>query len=73
MKTHRTALAPDIKLIFHGSIVQFYPVTKAGLQFLQDDVCSEGWQWMGRSLCVDHHMAPGLAEAAIEHGLELRR
>jgi len=52
-----------------GSIVQFY-LSDAALAWVNENVQTEGWQWMGkRMLCVDHRYAPGLGEALAEQGL----
>lgn len=61
----------DIRVINHGTIVQFMPLTPAGATFLQHELEHEGWQWMGRTLCVDPRYADGVATLAAEHGLEI--
>lgn len=59
----------DIRVEDHGTIATFTPVSDAGQDFLVNEVESEGWQWFGRALCVDHRMAGILATAAVAHGL----
>lgn len=61
----------DIRIIDQGSIVQFMPLTDDGAAFLQHSLDHEGWQWMGRSLCVDHRFANGVIELAVAEGLEI--
>jgi hypothetical protein len=52
-----------------GSIVQFY-LSDAAIIWVNENVHTEGWQWMGkRMLCVDHRYAEGLAIALDDAGL----
>lgn len=60
----------DLKVTDHGSVVQFFPLTDAGEAFLKN-IHTEGWQWMGNSLVVDHRAARNVVEAIINEGLEL--
>ncbi len=46
-----------------GSIVQFEPEGDFEYEWLVLSVDSEGWQWLGRTLCVDFHSAPELLGA----------
>lgn len=59
----------DVTVINCGSIVQFMATTNEGLAWLRDNTDSEGWQWMGRCLCVDHRYAGDLAHGLAEAGL----
>lgn len=61
----------DIEITNHGSIVGFRGLSEAGKTFLRDEVSSEGWQWLGDSLNVDHRMAEGLVEAIQNEGLNI--
>lgn len=65
------AQTPDIKITDEGSIVMFTPMTKAGEDWIQQNVEFESWQMMGPSLCVDHRPAQGLVEGMQEAGLTL--
>lgn len=60
----------DIMIIDQGSIVQLFPKSPAGVDFL-NSLDAESWQWMGASLCVDHRCAEGLLDFAVESGLDL--
>lgn len=55
----------------HGSIWGFQPITKVARDVIRDNVASEGWQWLGSSLCVDSRFGPGLVELLQGHGLEV--
>ena len=45
-----------------GSIVQFRAENKRELKYMQQNVQAEPWQWLGDTLCVDHHYASDLIE-----------
>lgn len=62
---------PDIDINDQGSIVMFTPRTDAGREWMDENVESEPWQWMGPSLCVDHRPAQDLVEGMQEAGLTL--
>lgn len=62
---------PDIHINDQGSIVVFTPLTKAGEDWIQQNVEFESWQMLGRGLCVDHRPAQGLVELIQEAGLTL--
>lgn len=60
----------DLQIINQGSLVGFrYMSTDAHAFLTGDEVVSEGWQWMGNTLYVDHRLAPVLMDGCIEHGL----
>ena len=61
----------DIKIVNHGSVLAFHPVSPQGKQWLETKCDSEPWQWFGGSLCVDHRIAPGLAQAAESDGMRI--
>lgn len=60
---------PDITLNNAGSMIGFTGTTQEGAAWLKHEVESEGWQWLGHTLYVDHHYAPELAFLAQNHGL----
>ena len=43
----------DVIYADQGSVVQITPVSPAAKEWIDDNVASEGWQWLGRSLCID--------------------
>ena len=43
----------DVTYADQGSVVQITPVSPAAKEWIDDNVASEGWQWLGRSLCID--------------------
>jgi hypothetical protein len=63
----------DISINIAGSMIGFTGTTEAGHEFLAHEVESEGWQWLGHTLYVDHHFAPELILIAqSKHGLEVQ-
>jgi len=56
---------PQFVIEDEGTIVVITPTTPAALAWLREHTVSEGWQWLGSSLCVDHRPAQALV-AAIE-------
>jgi hypothetical protein len=62
---------PDITTNIAGSMIGFTGITDAGKLWLASEVQSEGWQWLGHTLYVDHRFAPELALAAENFGLDV--
>jgi hypothetical protein len=59
----------DLTVRNEGTIVQIIPNTLLARNWISENVQSEGWQWLGMTLCVDHRMAGPLLEGAILDGL----
>jgi len=59
----------DVTIGLEGTLVTFTPETDEARRFFREEVCSEGWQWLGPTLAVDHRLASDLVEAAEEAGL----
>lgn len=62
----------DVVIQNEGTIWMFIPITKKAKRWIRDHVSSEPWQWLGRSLCVDHRYGPDLAGGMADAGLNLR-
>jgi len=58
-------MAADVTVIDHGSVVQFGPFSDRGREWVDENVETEGWQWLGNTFSVDHRYAPQLL-----HGFE---
>lgn len=67
MTTEADIIATDC-----GSIVQLRGITVAGKDFIDNDLQSEGWQWMGDRLCVDHRIFEDVYQIATDCGLVVR-
>jgi hypothetical protein len=62
----------DFQVENHGSVWMFTPLTLAAKKFLDENVASEGWMWMGNSLCVDHRPALDFVSYLEEEGFTVR-
>jgi hypothetical protein len=65
----QAAKVPDLYVQNDGSIFVAHPLTPAGKKFLQHECTSEGWQWLGEALAVDHHMIGAIVQVARDQGL----
>jgi hypothetical protein len=45
--------------------------TGAARSWADEYLDTEGWQWMGNTLWVDHRVAPNLVRLAGHHGLSV--
>lgn len=63
--------AADVLITNHGSVVQFWPLTPAATEWIDDNVSLESWQWLGASFNVDWRYADPLMEGMHEAGLTL--
>ena len=61
--------SPDFLVGDHGSIITITPVSEEGKAWIDENVESESWQWLGSSLCVDHGLAGPLLAGISEAGL----
>jgi hypothetical protein len=59
---------PDFEIRNEGNVFLFTPLTGVCLQWLEENVVSGGWQWLGRSLAVDYRYAQQLRAGLIEAG-----
>ena len=44
-------------------------LTKEAEQWIEDNVCTEPWQWLGDNLAVDHHFVYDICVGMQEAGL----
>jgi hypothetical protein len=63
----------DFRITDDGSVVGFKPVSEAALDWINENVESEPWQWLGNALWVDHRMAQPLLDGIIEAGFEVEQ
>jgi hypothetical protein len=52
-----------------GSLVGFTVRTNEAREWFADNVASDGWQWMGSTIWIDHRYAPAIADGISEAGL----
>jgi hypothetical protein len=63
----------DFCIADHGSIVTIRPVSETARQWLDDNVASEPWQWLGGALCAEHRFACDLIDEIATSGFEISR
>ena len=51
-----------------GSVVQFIPENQVEIDWINDQVYADDFQWIGTTLVVDHHMAQDLIWAITDAG-----
>lgn len=61
----------DFSVTNQGSVIGITPLTDAASEWIDDNVHSEGWQWMGSTLYVDARFADALVEGMMADGLEM--
>lgn len=59
----------DILVHDHGSVVGFTPISLAASSWIDENVQTEDWQWMGPCLYVDRRPAADLLDAMLNAGL----
>lgn len=61
----------DFRLTDCGSIVALTPLTSEAEEWLNDNVHSEAWQWMGSSLCIEPRYAMDIAAGMDRDGFTI--
>lgn len=61
----------DIRIINQGTVTGMRPLSEEAKQWMDDNVHSEGWQWLGKTLWVDHRYVDNLIDGMIAGGLSL--
>lgn len=56
-------MAPDFIVTNAGTTILIRPVTPAAKGWIEDNVETEPWQWLGDSFGCDHRPGWGLVEA----------
>jgi hypothetical protein len=64
-------MSVDFRIEDHGSIVVVQPLTPQAGEWIEENVPTEPWQWLGGGLCVEHRYAEPLIEGIVEDGLSL--
>ena len=58
----------DFRIENHGSIIAITPMSEAARAWVNENLQTEPWQWLGGSLCVDWRMAEPIFAALNEVG-----
>ena len=61
----------DFQIADHGSIISIKPVSEAARTWVDENVVSEPWQWLGGALCVDTRYACDLINELAAEGFEI--
>jgi hypothetical protein len=61
----------DFQIADHGSIISIKPVSEAARSWVDENVVSEPWQWLGGALCVDVHCGCDLINEIAAEGFEI--
>ena len=61
----------DFQIVDHGSIISIKPVSEAGRAWVEENVVSEPWQWLGGALCVDIRCAGTLIDEMAAEGFDI--
>ncbi len=54
-----------------GSIVQFVPRTNEAVDWVDENLEVESWQYMGAAICLDHRMAQDVLIGIVTDGLTI--
>jgi hypothetical protein len=63
---------PDVLVANAGTVFAFCPLTTRAKGWIDENVQTESYQWLGNVLVVEHRYAWGLAEGMIDSGLVLQ-
>lgn len=61
----------DLRILDHGTVVQFWPVSERGREWLSTQLVTEPWQWLGNTVSVEHRYALDIAQGAVSDGLDV--
>ena len=68
-KKPESIITPDVQVGGGGTIYTVRPLTDAGRAWIEANVQSEDWQWLGSALCVEHRYIANLIEGMKADGL----
>jgi hypothetical protein len=61
----------DILIHNRGSMFGFQPTSDVGRTWIDENLQTEGWQWLGRTLYVDHRYADDILDGMVNDGLTI--
>ena len=64
-------MSTDIRIRDQGTLIGFEPVSDEAIEWINDNVFSEPWQWLGPTLWVEHRLAQELAIVLVAAGLNV--
>jgi hypothetical protein len=63
----------DFCIADHGTVISIRPMNEAACEWLDENVITEPWQWLGGALAVDHRFACDLIDEIATSGFEISR
>ena len=67
----RESATPDVLVANGGTVFTFCPLTDRAKTWIDDNVHTESYYWLGSVLVVEHRYAWALAEGMLSEGLIL--
>lgn len=61
----------DIRVENHGTIMLVIPESDAAREWIDENVHTEGWQWIGPALAIEPRYLPELLQGASDDGLQI--
>lgn len=62
----------DVEIRYAGSVTQLFINTSDAQEWVEDNLDTEGWQWMGNALCVESRFVDAVVQGMRDDGLEVR-
>jgi len=62
-------IRPDIRFDSYGTVVRIVGLTRAGRNWIDENVQAEGWNRIGDSIISDHRPARAIYDGAFNDGL----
>lgn len=63
---------PDVTVTNEGSVFLVTPYTQDARDWISENVHTEGWQWMGQSLAIEHRFVSDLVDGMLDAGLDVQ-
>ncbi len=59
----------DVTVQNHGTVMMFHTETPKARQWVEENVQTEWWQWLGAAFAVEHRNAMALVRGMLDAGL----
>jgi hypothetical protein len=63
-------MSADLRVTDHGSIFLLRPITKAGAEWIDDNIGDDA-QWYGRAVVVEHRYIADIVDGARADGITI--
>jgi len=63
----------DVEVINHGSVIALRPMTPAGNDWIDSNLCLESWQWFGGCAVIDPRYAEAILDGMADDGLRVQK